>query len=411
MKILIASKFFYPRGGAELVAINTRRVLMEHGHDVRVFAMDYPLNMDIPDKKDFASQVEFFGGTASKLKAVRRMMGRGDVAAKARKALEEFRPDVVHLHNVHSYLSPVIAEIASQMGIRVVWTLHDYKLICPAYSCRTADGKVCEECFGGNPLPVVRRRCMKGSLPASLMAWAEARRWSKKRMDEATDLFIAPSRFMARKMEQAGYDRAKIAVLCNFADPDKIRLLSEIAADCRKERRDKPYFCYIGRLSEEKGVETMIQAAVVAGVDLRIAGTGPLEALYRERYAGKSGITFAGHLDAPGVARLLAGAAASVLPSEWYENNPLGVIESLSTGTPVIGADIGGIPELINTAPTSSGPRNGVVYPSRDKRALAAIFRDFRPDAYSPHAIAEAAQRDFSVETHYNRLIQLYARP
>lgn len=404
MKILIVSKFFYPRGGAELVAINTRRLLIEHGHEVRVFAMKHEKNIPLPEDGDFAESVEFFGGIGAKLKAVKRMMGKGDVARKARKVLEEFRPDVVHLHNVHSYLSPIVAEIARSMGIRVVWTLHDYKLICPAYSCRRADGAICEDCFGGATRAVVTHRCMKGSLAASLMAWREAVCWSQKRLDRMTDLFIAPSAFMGEKMKAAGYSPEKIAVLCNFADPDKIKMLTATAADTPAKGG---YFCYIGRLSHEKGVETMIQAAIEAGVKLKVAGTGPLEQEYRSRYASNPEIEFLGHLDAPAVASLLAGAVASVLPSEWYENNPLGVIESLSTGTPVIGADMGGIPELINR-PSPTGSRYGVVFPSRDKEALAEIFRNFNPADYSPELIAREAQADFSTEQHYSELIKLY---
>ena len=160
MKILIASKFFYPRGGAELVAINTRRLLMEHGHDVRVFAMRHAENIPLPDDNGYAPPVDFFGGIAGKLRGASRMLGKGSVSRAARRVLEEFRPDVVHMHNVHSYLSPVVAEIAKSMGIRVVWTLHDYKLICPAYSCRRPDGSICEDCFASGPGGVLSHRCM-----------------------------------------------------------------------------------------------------------------------------------------------------------------------------------------------------------------------------------------------------------
>lgn len=257
MRILIASKFFYMRGGAELVAINTRRMLLEHGHDVRVLAMSYPQNLPLPEQDGFPSEVRLFGSLADKFRGARRMLGMGDVRRCVDRTLDEFRPDVVHMHNVHSYLSPYVAEAAKRRGIRVVWTLHDYKPVCPSYSCRRPDGTVCEECFTRSGA-VVRHRCMKGSLPASLMAYIEGRRWSRERLERCVDTYIAPSAFMGEKMVQAGFDRRKIEVLCNFVDPDKLETLASVRSTSPV---GEPYFCYIGRLSQEKGVETMLRAA------------------------------------------------------------------------------------------------------------------------------------------------------
>lgn len=398
MRILIASKFFYMRGGAELVAINTRRMLREHGHEVRVLAMSYPENIELPEQDSFPAEVRLFGSFADKLRGARRMLGLGDVRKRVREALDEFRPDVVHLHNVHSYLSPLVAEEAKKRGIRVVWTLHDYKAICPSYSCRRPDGTICEECFT-HPAAVVRHRCMKGSLTASLMAYVEARRWSRRRLEKCVDTYIAPSAFMGQKMAQAGFEPAKIEVLCNFVDPDKLQTL---LATTPAHDAGNPYFCYIGRLSYEKGVETMLRAAQKAGITLKVAGRGPMLEELKARYGSLPGIEFLGHLDAPDVARLLSGAVASVLPSEWYENNPLGVIESLSVGTPVIGARMGGIPELIEE------PGDGFTYPAFDADALAeAMSRTLHTD-FDRTRIAQRAAARFGQDAHYARLMAIY---
>lgn len=398
MRILIASKFFYMRGGAELVAINTRRMLQEHGHDVRVLAMSYPENMQLPEQDGFPSEVCLFGSLADRLRGARRMLGVGDVRKCVHQALDEFKPDVVHMHNVHSYLSPYVAEAAKKRGVRVVWTLHDYKAVCPSYSCRRPDGTICEECFT-RPGAVLRHRCMKGSLPASVMAYIEARRWSRRRLERCVDTYIAPSAFMAEKMEQAGFDRRKIEVLCNFADPDK---LATLASAPPAGPAGEPYFCYIGRLSYEKGVETMLQAAVQAGVSLKVAGRGPLLETLRDRYGSRPGVEFLGHLDAPDVAVLLRGAVASVLPSEWYENNPLGVIESLSAGTPVIGARMGGIPELIEE------PKDGFTYPAFDVPALAEAMTRLLDTAFDRADMKRRAAARFGQAAHYARLISIY---
>lgn len=399
MKILIASKFFYTRGGAELVAINTRRLLMEQGHDVRVLAMQYPDNIPLPEQEYFPSEVRLFGGLKDKLKGAWRMMGYGETRNAARKAIEMFRPDVVHMHNVHSYLSPVVAAEAKRAGIRVVWTLHDYKPICPAYSCRRADGTICEDCFHSSSA-ILRHRCMKGSLAASLMGYIEALRWNRKRLENIVDTYIAPSAFLGEKLAEAGFRRDKIKVLCNFVDPDKLNILT--ASQTQEYNRPGRHFAYIGRLSHEKGVETMLKAAEIADMPIKIAGRGPLADELQAKYGSRQGVVFMGHLEAPQVAELLRGSLASILPSEWYENNPLGIIESLSTGTPVIGADMGGIPELIVQ------PRDGFTYPSRDVQALAECMTRAASTPFDREAIAKAATERFGTSRHYEELMKIY---
>lgn len=397
MKVLIANKFYYPRGGDCVVAMSTRRLLAEAGHEVRVFAMDYPDNVEMPESAGFASRVDFSDSLPGKLRAVGRIFGHAGVRRAFGRVLDEFRPDVVHLHNIHSYLSPALAEEARQRGIRTVWTLHDYKLICPAYSCRRPGGEICQECVGQGKNGVLRHRCMKGSLVQSLMAGAEARFWNRRRLERATDLFIAPSRFMANKMMEDGYSPSRILPICNFVDPDKMAVLDAVSPD---QPRDG--FCYVGRLSEEKGVETMLKAAAASGVRLRVAGDGPLGESLRAAYSGKGNIEFLGHLDASGVAELLSRSLASVIPSEWYENNPLGVIESLCAGTPVIGAAIGGIPELI-------GPADGITFTPGSAEELAAVFSSFgKRHAFDPASIAARARKAFSAETHLDKLLKAY---
>ena len=135
--------------------------------------------------------------------ALKRTLGMGDVKDSFNAVLDDFKPDVVHLHNIHSYLSPVVGELAHQRGIRVVWTLHDYKLLCPRYDCLLG-GKPCEKCFTGAKHNVLLRKCMKGSLPASGVAWFEALKWNRHQLEKNTDVFLCPSEFMAKKMVAGG---------------------------------------------------------------------------------------------------------------------------------------------------------------------------------------------------------------
>ena len=397
MRILIVNKFFYPRGGDCVVAMATRRLLIDMGHEVRVFAMDYPANLTLTEAAGFASQIDFAGPITHKIQAVRRLLGKGDIQKAVNAVLDSFRPDVVHLHNIHSYLSPLIGELAHRRGIRVVWTLHDYKLLCPAYSCRRPSGENCEECFTGS-LHVTRHACMKGSRLQSLLADIEARVWNRRRLEAMTDMFIAPSEFMRNKMLEGGFSRKKITTICNFIDPLKLETIEKAGISEKPE----DYFCYIGRLSDEKGTETMLAAAAEAGVRLKVAGEGPLLAESRRKYESIPGISLLGHLGHSQIVELLRSAKASVLPSEWYENNPLGVIESLCCGTPVIGAAIGGIPELLSSS-------NGITFSSGNTEELTSIFRNFdHRHSFPRNHIAAEARARFRQETHYTLLMKAY---
>lgn len=400
MRILIVSKFFYARGGADVVAMTERDLLLKNGHEVRVFAMDYPQNVNLPESPTWASHIEFDGPPAMKVKAFARLMGIGDVSGSFRRVLDDFRPEIVHFHNIHSYLSPVVVTLAHRFGARTVWTVHDLKLVCPAYLGRRPDGSLCTDCVDGR-MNVMKYRCMKNSGLASLMALLEARRWNRRKLSEATDVFIAPSRFMKRMLERGHVSgRQGICVLPNFIDPKKLRVIQSAP---QRENADaaEPFFAFVGRLSPEKGVKTLVQAAVRAGVRLKIGGDGPLRESLEELASG-SRIEFLGNLGAEQVAELLRDAAASVMPSECFENNPLSVIESLCAGTPVIGANIGGIPELIR--PGVSGEH----FVSGSVESLTEALRNFNPAAYDRRAIAREATREFSEEEHLSKLMLIY---
>jgi len=219
-RVLLVNKFYYPRGGDCVVVLNTEALLRAHGVEAQVFAMQYPDNLPADYDRLFASNVSFGGSPAQMWQALQRTLGRGDVVKRFEQMLDDFKPDVVHLHNVHSYLSPVVGQIAHRRGLRVVWTLHDYKLLCPRYDCRR-DDKPCTLCYGGAKRNVITHRCMKQSLPASVVAWIEAVKWNRKALSRNTDLFICPSQFMAQQMQQGGFDSGKMLVLNNFLDPVK----------------------------------------------------------------------------------------------------------------------------------------------------------------------------------------------
>ena len=393
-RILLVNKFYYPRGGDCVVTLNTEALLRSRGHEVAVFSMQYPENIESEWKSYFANEVSFDGCVKAKLAALKRTLGWGDIKKAFNRMLDEFKPDVVHLHNIHSYLSPVVARLAKQHGCRVVWTLHDYKLLCPSYAC-LRNGEPCELCFNSK-LNVLTKRCMKGSLAASAIAWMETLKWNRKQLERHVDAFICPSQFMAQKMEQGGFDPAKLHVLCNFVDPVKMQSFESFPIDERE-----PYYCYVGRLSQEKGIATLLEVAQSLPFALKVAGGGPLEDELRNKYSGVNHIEFLGRLNAQQVAHLLSHATCSVTPSECYDNNPLSVIESLCAGTPVVGAEIGGIPELLDN-------QNGLSFEWGNQTELKQAIDETFHRNWNYADIQQQALNDFSNENHYNKLIKIY---
>ena len=392
-RILIANKFYYPRGGDCIVAMNLERLLKEQGHEVAVFAMQYPENVDSGWNSYYASQVDFAGSLGGKLCAAKRLMGHGDIKAAFIRILDDFNPHIVHLHNIHSYLSPVLAKLAKRHGCRVVWTLHDYKLVCPSYAC-LLNGKPCEQCIGHGKMPVLKNRCMKGSLAASALAYIEARKWNRNVLERYTDAFICPSHFMAGKMRKDGFNQEKIHVVCNHIDSEKLALFNSLSAS----RED--YYAYVGRLSAEKGVETLLNVASKLPYTLKVAGDGPLKEELEQH--SNSNILFLGHQNAEQVAELLSKARFSVVPSEWYENNPLSVIESLCAGTPVVGARTGGIPELLDKS-------SGITFmPGISEELTTAINQAFTTN-WHYNSIKEVSIKRFSATEHLNQVLNIYS--
>lgn len=390
MKIILANKFYYRRGGDCVHTLDLERLLKAHGHEVAVFAMDYPENQESPWSKYFPSEVKFKFGTGM-FEALLRPFGTREVRKKFTALFNDFRPDVVHLNNIHSQLSPIIAEIAHSKGVKVVWTIHDYKLLCPRYDCLRKGETVCEACFMDKH-KVLEHKCMKNSKVASFLSYCEAMKWKRERLEDCTDAFVCPSQFMCDKMKQGGFASAKLYTLCNFID------ISKCVADDYTRRDD--YYCFIGRLSREKGAKTLIEAAnALPQHKLVVIGGGPLENELKSM-VGKH-IEFVGFKQWSEIKQLVSKARFSVIPSEWYENNPISVIEAQCLGTPVLGARIGGIPELISEA-------TGMTFESRNiadlRKKIGAMFEY----VFDYAGIAAASQKSYNAERYYAEIIKVY---
>lgn len=392
LKILIVNKFYYQRGGDCTAALSLEQLLIEKGNKVAIFSMQHPSNIKSEWDKYFPSYINISSGKIKdKIYAAIRIFHSREVKNKFTKLLDDFNPDIVHLHNIHSYLSPIICQIAHNKGYKVVWTLHDYKLICPSYTC-LRESKPCEYCFT-NKWNVIKYKCMKKSFSASILAWGEIIFWNKTLLQKYTHSFICPSHFLKIKMIAAGYSDKKLKVLHNFIYKNKNFCF---------EKED--YYCYIGRLSEEKGVDTLLNVAMQLPFKLKIVGSGPLLEYFKSKYYSPN-IEFTGQLSSNQVDILIKKARLLVMPSLWYENNPFSIIEALYFGTPILGSNIGGIPELIK-----EGDNGFLFQPGNTKDLKDKIIKSFEyfDKTYNFEKISIKAQEKFSRDMFYTNLINIY---
>ena len=388
MKILLANKFYYRRGGDCIYMLNLEQLLKAHGHDVAVFAMDYLENLDTPWKK-------YFPQNMSKVMAFTRPFGSREVRSKFKSLLNDFQPDVVHLNNIHTQLSPVIAELAHENGCRVVWTLHDYKLLCPRYDClRESSGKLanCELCFNGDKKACLDYKCMKGSKLASFIGYREAVTWNRERLEKATDVFVCPSQFIADKMVQGGFENTKMKTICNFIDVEKCRF-----SNTQRTENTEKYYCFIGRLSHEKGARTLIEAANQLPYRLVVIGGGPL--MDELKAVANDNVEFVGFKQWDDIKQLVGKARFSVIPSEWYENNPLSVIEAQCLGTPVLGANIGGIPELTE-----------YTFESGNVEDLKEKIEGMWNATFDYNKLASESMARYDAESYYRQIMEVYKK-
>lgn len=397
MKILLSNKFFYPRGGDCIHTIQLKQLLEEQGHEVAVFSMQFPKNIENENSEYWPSEVSFGSKSPQKLlAALRRPFGVREVKTKWNKLLNDFQPDVVHLHNIHSQLSPLIAQEAKKRNIPVVWTLHDYKLLCPAYTFMEYCGNVCEDCLQ-DPKAVIQKQCIKGSKLASYLGYFEAKKWNKDRLQKYTDSFISPSSFLKGKMEEGGFPARQIKHIYNFADDEKFN--NKINGTRNNE------VVYVGRLSKEKGVETLCKAFSFIekkSAKLTIIGDGPIKPELEKQFASEN-INFIGFQPWEVIKEKLGKASFMIIPSEWYENNPLTIIESLALGTPVLGAAIGGIPELIEEG------SNGMTFePGNVENLQNKIDQMLTKNDWDYHQIQDNAKFTFAQDTYYKKLMELY---
>ena len=400
MKVLLANKFFFRNGGSEVVLFKERDYLRDAQVQVVDFSMQDHRNQPSTYSSYFVGNRSYQGADLvsgeSRIRTALNLVHSPEAVKKIGALIDDTRPDLVHCHNIYHQLTPSIIGAAKRRGVPVVLTLHDYKPVCPVY-LRLRNGKVCSECLDDGFSRVIVNRCADGSLGKSVLLYGEAVVQRLLRNYEKLDAVIAPSKFMRDSVAPRRFPVDRVSVIYNGVDTKAIGRSNE----------DGHYALYVGRLSAEKGIFTLLEAhlALSDRMEVRIAGTGPLEDDIRTRFPTAK---LLGHLSGIALAEAIRNASLVVVPSNWYENCPMSILEAMAYGKPVIGSDIGGIPELVVHGET------GLLFPPGDHASLRLRLLELMENSEMRFRFGAAgrkrAEEHFSLERHNAALMQLYLK-
>lgn len=399
MKILQINKYFYRKGGAETVFFNTINLLERQGHTVIPFCLKSKKNQSSPYSSYFVDYPELSESPWHvKAKNISRFIYNREAARQLEKLIIAEKPDIAHIHLLFNSLSVSILPVLKKYNIPVVMSVHDYRLVCPAYTFIDGQGHFCERCKDGNYSHCIVHRCSKGSLFNSIMLAADS---------YFRSIIISPIKLIDKFIFVSNFSRNK-HILINPSFECKSTYLYNFTPPVKAQASVKgDYLFFFGRISEEKGIETLLNAVRdMPNVELVLAGTGPL--LDKLKSNTPANARFVGYKSGEELESLIRGASFVIVPSETYENNPMTIIESYTIGTPVIGSNLGGIPELIKEGNT------GFTFEPKSASALQATIHkalSVSDDAYNNmvDAAKTFAAQNFSEESHYQRLMEIYS--
>lgn len=403
MRVLLANKFYHRRGGAEVYLFDIMAILQEHGHEVVPFSMRHELNVASDYESFFVDNADYDqpGSWMANLRKASRILYSRQARQKITALIDHTHPNLAHVHNIYHQISPSILPVLKRKGLPVIMTLHDLKLLCPNYKMRT-QGAVCERCKPNRFYQAILHRCVRNSLPASALCAAESylHRYSGV-YESNVDMYITPSQFYRRKMIEWGMPENKLVCVPTFTDVQQYRPFYT----------GDGYLIYLGRLAEEKGLLTLVDAMLrVPQGKLYIIGEGPLYGILQKRI-GEYKLQNV-HLTGPKwneeLEHLISGARFTVVPSEWYENSPNSLARSYAHGKPVLGANIGGIPEMIEEG------RTGLLFEPGSAEDLAAKIRYLLSHEGLAVEMGKnarvKAEQEYSPQAHYSKLIAVYSK-
>lgn len=406
MKILLVNKFHYRRGGSETYYLALADALKKAGHEVIFFAMKHEENFPCEQEDFFVENVDYKGKNSKldELKMAVKLIYSFEAKKKFEALIKKEKPDIVHINLVHRQITLSILDVCKKYKIPVVFTVHDLVCTCPAGFLMTPERKACRDCYGGRFYNCAKNKCMEGSFVRSVAACAEAYFYKLYGSYNKIDFYITPSAFHKNEIIKSGITKNSVENLPNFLPPE-----TEFAVSENKEN----YFLFLGRLSEEKGVLTLVRAFRKADIEnfrLIIAGTGPeYDKLkkYIEENNLESRIEMTGFVTGEKLDNLRKNAYAVVLPSECFENGPYALMEPMSAGKPVIGAEIGGIPEMAIPHKTGWLFESGNIDSLTSVLKEAAEISDEEYTRLSENACEFSAER-YNCAKHIRELERIY---
>lgn len=400
-KLLSLNSYHYMRGGSDAVYFKHDALLRSIGWDTACFSMHHPSNELSQWSPYFVDELEFGAEYSlfSKLKMACKVVYSWEAVKKLKRLLDRWAPDIAHAHCIYHHLSPSVLSLLKSRGIPTVMTAHDLKIACPAYKMLNNKG-ICEKCKDGNLLNVVINRCLHDSLSVSTLVMIESMfhktfNLYRKNLDRV----VVPSQFFAHKLHAWGWPKAQLIYIPNYVHAENYLPTYEPGN----------YMLYFGRLAPEKGLKTLISASAKSGIKLKIVGTGPEESSLHTHARETGGdIEFIGFCNKENLWPLVKQSRAVVLPSEWYENAPMSLLEANALGKVVIGADIGGIPELIEHGQT------GYLFESGNVDQLAMLLSAV--DSMSNPKLTELGRQarqhvatKFTIERYSHAMLTLYS--
>ncbi len=400
MRVIFANNYYYLRGGADRVFFDEIKLLETNGYQVSHFSRHFEKNYSSEYSRYFPPNFEYLNAIGiDKISAALKLIYSIECRKYFGNLLEIFKPDIVHAHNIYGRLTTSILDEGNRRKVPVVMTLHDYKLICPSYLL-FHNGCVCERCKGKRFYHCVIQRCHKKSITASIVYTVESYFNKIFDKDKTVRYFICPSRFLREKHLQAGISEKRLIYVPNFIEP------KNFTPDYTHDN----YILYCGRLSREKGVLTLLKATKSLDIILRIVGDGPMRDEY-ERFVRENrmnNVVFEGYKSGDELKNLWKRAVFIVFPSEMYENAPMSILESFAYGKPVIGSNIGGIPEMIIDGET------GLLFTPGDSEELRGKIGYLLSN---PSIITEMGkkarekvEKEYNPEIHYQNLMEVYKR-
>lgn len=397
MKILLVNKFHYVKGGAEKYYFELGKLLKEHGNEVAYFSMKDDKNIHTGDKEYFVEPIEL--NNDNKLKAFEIIYSKKNYKIM-RDAIEEFKPDIIHLNNFQRQLSASIVEAAYDKEIPMVFTTHDMQAVCPNKDMMN-NGKICNECIKKGYSSCIRKKCIKDSRLKSILGVIEMKYYKTHKIYEKINCLISPSTFMKNNLINNGLRYNRFEVIHNF-----------VKETLTKENSQEEFILFFGRLSKEKGIFNLLKAINEDKyIKLKIAGTGP-EKPKIEKYIKdnklENRVEILGFMENDKIKDYIKKCSFVVVPSIWYENCPYSILETLEVGKPVIASRIGGIPELVEDNV------NGFLYKYDDYKDLEQNIKKLY---YNRRLIEKMSknsrikfEREFSEKVYYDKIMNLYKK-